>query len=141
MMHLVSTLSFFHLLLTTILLSDSRRKKMNKIDLYISKHAPAVRDRLEHLRQFIKEILPNAEEVMSYGVPAFRLKKVVLMYAAHKEHIGFYPMPETIVAFKDKLKDFSYAEGTVRFPHNKELPMELIREMVEFRLNALNKEH
>ena len=57
------------------------------------------------------------------------------MYAAHKGHIGFYPMPETIAAFKETLNDFSYAGGTVRFPHNKELPLDMIREMVKYRLN------
>ena len=110
---------------------------MNKIDDYISKYPPEVQERLEQLRACIREIIPEAEEVMSYGVPAFKLKKVVVMYAAHKEHIGFYPEPETIKTFKNKLKDYSSAEGTVRFPHDKPLPLELIREMVEYRLSLL----
>ena len=110
---------------------------MHTINNYISKYPPEVQQRLEQVRACIKEIIPDAEEVFSYGVPAFKLKKVVVMYAAHKEHIGFYPMPETIEAFKDRLKDYSYAEGTVRFPHTKDLPLELIREMVTFRLSQL----
>ena len=110
---------------------------MKKIDDYISTYPPEVQQRLEQVRACIKEIIPDSEEVFSYGVPAFKLKKVVVMYAAHKEHIGFYPMPETIEAFKDRLKDYSYAEGTVRFPHTKDLPLELIREMVTFRLSQL----
>jgi uncharacterized protein YdhG (YjbR/CyaY superfamily) len=101
-------------------------------------YPPEIQERLEQMRSCIREIVPEAEEVFSYGVPAFKLKKVVVMYAAHREHIGFYPMPETIVAFKDKLKDYSTAEGTVRFPNDRPLPLDLIREMVEYRLNALN---
>ena len=114
-----------------------KRMNMNNIQDYLFSYSPAVRERLEQVRTCIKEIIPDAEEVFSYGVPAFKLKKVVVMYAAHKEHIGFYPMPETIEAFKDKLTNYSCAEGTVRFPHNKELPLELIREMVRFRLSKM----
>lgn len=110
---------------------------MNKIDQYISKYPSAVQDRLEKLRRFIREIIPDAEEVMSYGVPAFKLNKVVVVYAAHTGHIGLYPEPTTILAFKDKLKDYSWSEGTVRFPHDKELPWELIREMLEYRMSLL----
>jgi uncharacterized protein YdhG (YjbR/CyaY superfamily) len=110
---------------------------MNKIQEYLSTFPADVRERLEQVRECIREIVPEAEEVMSYGVPAFKLKKVVVMYAAHKEHIGFYPMPETIDAFKDRLKDYSCAEGTVRFPHDKELPLSLIKDMVTYRLSVL----
>lgn len=110
---------------------------MNKINDYIAKYPPEIRERLEQVRECIREIIPEAEEVMSYGVPAFKLKKVVVVYAAHREHIGFYPLPETISAFMKKLKDYSWAEGTVRFPHNKELPLALIREMVKFRLSIM----
>jgi uncharacterized protein YdhG (YjbR/CyaY superfamily) len=113
---------------------------MSRIDDYIAKYPPEVQARIEKVRSCIKEIIPDAEEVFSYGVPAFKLKKVVVMYAAHKEHIGFYPMPQTIEAFKDKLTDYSYAEGTVRFPHNKDLPLDLIKEMVTYRLKSLNHE-
>jgi uncharacterized protein YdhG (YjbR/CyaY superfamily) len=101
---------------------------MKKIDDYIANYPPDIQQRLELLRLSIKKIIPDA-------------KKVVVMYAAHKEHIGFYPMPQTIEAFKDKLTDYSYAEGTVRFPHNKDLPLDLIKEMVTYRLKSLNHEH
>lgn len=110
---------------------------MNKINDYISSYPPEVQKRLEQVRTCIREVVPEAEEVFSYGVPAFRLKKVVVMYAAHKDHIGFYPMPETIEAFKEKLKDYRCAEGTVRFPHNKKLPLDLIRDMVAFRSSIM----
>lgn len=110
---------------------------MSRVEDYIAKYPPEVRARMEQVRACIKEIIPDAEEVFSYGVPAFKLKKVVVMYAAHKEHIGFYPMPQTIQAFKDRLKDYSYAEGTVRFPHNKSLPLDLIKEMVKHRLKDI----
>ena len=110
---------------------------MNTINNYISKYFDEVRQRLKKVRSCIKEVIPDAEEVFSYGVPAFKLKKVVVMYAAHRDHIGFYPMPETIKAFEEKLKDYSYAEGTVRFPHNKKLPLELIKDMVTYRLSIL----
>jgi uncharacterized protein YdhG (YjbR/CyaY superfamily) len=114
---------------------------MKKIDDYIANYPPDIQQRLELLRLSIKKIIPDAVEVFSYDVPAFKLKKVVVMYAAHKEHIGFYPLPQTIEAFKDKLTDYSYAEGTVRFPHNKDLPLDLIKEMVTYRLKSLNHEH
>ena len=108
---------------------------MSRIDDYISKYPPVVQERLERLRACLRELMPEAEEVMAYGVPAFRSGKAKIIYAAHKGHIGFYPEPETIKAFKDKLKDYSSAEGTVRFPHDKDLPLDLIREMVKYRLS------
>ena len=108
---------------------------MNKINDYISKYPPEVQERLERLRACFRELMPEAEEVMAYGVPAFRSGKAKIIYAAHKGHIGFYPEPETIKAFKDKLKDYGTAEGTVRFPHDKPLPLDLIRDMVEYRLS------
>lgn len=110
---------------------------MRRINDYISRYSPEVQERLEQVRECIREVVPEAEEVLSYGVPAFKLKKVVVMYAAHQEHIGFYPMPETIEAFKEKLKDYRCAEGTVRFPHTKELPLDLIKDMVAFRLSVM----
>ncbi|MEA2077849.1 MAG: DUF1801 domain-containing protein [Candidatus Marinimicrobia bacterium] len=112
---------------------------MNKIQDYISSYPPEIRERLKRTRECIRELIPEAEEVLAYGVPAFKLKKIVVMYAAHKKHIGFYPLPETIKAFKNKLKDYRFAEGTVQFPHNKELPLALIRDMVTYRLNIIDK--
>lgn len=110
---------------------------MSRIDDYFSIYPPEIRERLEQVRACIHSIIPEADEVLSYGVPAFKLKKVVVMYAAHKEHIGFYPMPQTIEAFKDKLKDYSCSEGTVRFPHKKDLPLALIQNMVHYRLSNM----
>jgi len=104
------------------------------IDEYISKFAPEVQEILKTLRKVIKEAAPEAEEKISYQMPTFALHGNLVHFAAHKNHIGFYPAPSGINAFKDELSEYKGAKGSVQFPLDKPLPYELIIRIVKYRV-------
>ncbi|MCG7384260.1 DUF1801 domain-containing protein [Paenibacillus sp. ACRRY] len=104
------------------------------VDEYISGFAPDVQVRLQALRQIIREAAPNAEEKISYQMPTYALHGNLVHFAAYKNHIGFYPAPSGIEAFRDELSVYKGAKGSVQFPLNQPLPEELIRRIVEFRV-------
>jgi len=89
---------------------------------------------LEELRATIKGAAPDAEEIISYGMPCFALKGNLVYFSVAKNHIGFYPTPGAIKEFKDELSIYEGAKGSVKFPKNKPLPLELIGKIVKFRV-------
>lgn len=103
------------------------------IDEYISACPEAVRQKLESLRTVIKSAAPEASEKISYQMPTFYLKGNLVHFAAHKNHIGFYPAPSGIQAFQRELSAYETSKGAVKFPLDQPLPLDLIRRMVEFR--------
>jgi len=109
-------------------------KKFQTVDEYIAEFPPKVKASLRSIRKAIREAAPDAEEKISYNMPAFALNGVLAYYAAYKEHIGFYPMPSTIAAFRKKLDGYALSKGTVRLPLGEPLPLELIADMVRFRV-------
>ena len=118
---------------------------MNVIDSYISKQPEAVQTALQQVRSCIKKAAPGAMEMINYQIPAFALveggrRDQQIMMAGFKKHIGFYPSPTTIERFKDELKPFKYAKGSVQFPINKPIPEDLIIRMVRYRLEELNRD-
>jgi uncharacterized protein YdhG (YjbR/CyaY superfamily) len=112
-------------------------------DEYIAKFPKNVRDVLEELRRVIKDSAPEADEAISYGMPAFKLNgKNLVFFAAWKNHVGFYPGgPSAIEAFKKELSPFKQAKGTVQFPLDKPIPFDLVKKIVKFRVreNELKK--
>ena len=82
----------------------------------------------------IKESAPDAEEKISYQMPTFALHGNLVHFAAHKNHIGFYPTPSGIEAFKDELSEYKWAKGSVQFPLEKPLPYDLVSKIVKFRV-------
>lgn len=104
------------------------------VDEYIAAYPKKIQYILEELRQVIREAAPKAEETISYQIPAFKLNGNLVWFAAFKNHIGFYPTASGIEAFKEKLVDYDVSKGTVRFPLNKSIPYDLIREIVRFRV-------
>jgi uncharacterized protein YdhG (YjbR/CyaY superfamily) len=113
---------------------ESNKKSINSIDEYIAQFPEEVQKKLKELRKEIKAAAPNAEERISYQMPTFRLKSNLVHFAAYKNHIGFYPTPGGIKAFEHELSVYEVSKGTVRFPINKPLPMELISKIVKFRV-------
>ncbi|WP_459476932.1 iron chaperone [Clostridium saccharoperbutylacetonicum] len=111
------------------------------IDEYILQFSPDIQDILKMLRKVIKEAAPDAEEKISWGMPAFAYHGSLVYFAAHKNHIGFYPAPSGIEAFKQELSEYKAAKGSVQFPITKPLPYELISKIVRFRVaeNTKNK--
>ncbi|MDF2530483.1 MAG: hypothetical protein K0Q65_64 [Clostridia bacterium] len=106
----------------------------NSIDEYILQFSQEVQEILKTLRSVIKESAPDAKEKISYQMPTFDLHGNLVHFAAYKNHIGFYPAPSGIEAFKDELSIYKGAKGSVQFPIEKPLPYELIREIVKFRV-------
>ncbi len=113
---------------------NAGNKKYNSIDEYHAAQPADTREILEKLRQAIKQAAPTATETISYGMPAFRKDKVLVYYALHKEHIGFYPTPDPINHFKKELEQYKTSKGAIQFPIDKPLPLSLIKKIVKFRL-------
>lgn len=104
------------------------------IDEYIASFPADVRKKLEEMRATIKKAAPEAEETISYAIPTFKLKGNLVHFAAFKNHIGFYPAPKGIEAFKKELSAYEGGKGTVQFPLDKPLPLALISKIVKFRV-------
>ena len=96
---------------------------------------------LEKFRATIKKAAPGAEEVISYGIPAFKLNGLLVWFAGHNKHIGFYPRVSAIEAFKKELATYKGAKGSVQFPFDKPMPLALVTKIVKFRIKEnLEKE-
>ena len=108
--------------------------KIETIDEYINSFPINVQNILEKLRKIIKESAPEAEETISYGMPTFKLNGNLVHFAAHKNHIGFYPTSSGIEAFQKELAPYKSAKGSVQFPIDKPIPYELIKKIVIFRV-------
>jgi uncharacterized protein YdhG (YjbR/CyaY superfamily) len=104
------------------------------IDEYILKFSPEVQEILNTIRTVIKEAAPDAVEKISYQMPTFALHGNLVHFAAFKNHIGFYPAPSGIEAFKEELSQYKGAKGSVQFPIGKPMPYELISRIVKFRV-------
>ena len=108
--------------------------KPASVDEYIMGFPKETQKKLEQVRTAVKKLAPTAEEVISYGMPAFKLNGMLVFYAGYENHIGFYPTPSGIEAFKKELSVYKNAKGSVQFPLDKPLPMTLINNMVKFRI-------
>lgn len=117
-------------------------KKFKTIDQYISAFPPNVQILLETLRYAIKKAAPDAVEVISYNMPAFKCYGRILVYfAAHTKHIGFYPRNQMInEVFQDDLISYETSKGTVKFPFELALPVTLVKKIIEYRVHEnMNK--
>lgn len=108
----------------------------NAIDLYIAKFPEEVRLRLEEIRTIIRKAAPKSEEVISYGMPAYKAHSVLVYFAGYKSHIGFYPTGDGIKAFEDQLEQYKWSKGAVQFPLDRKLPVKLISAMVKYRIKS-----
>jgi uncharacterized protein YdhG (YjbR/CyaY superfamily) len=104
------------------------------VDQYISVFPKHVQAMLQQMRETVQKAAPQAEEVISYNMPAFRFHGMLVYYAGNKAHIGFYPMPAAIVAFKKELAGYVTSKGAIQFPLDKKLPVTLIKNIVRFRM-------
>jgi uncharacterized protein YdhG (YjbR/CyaY superfamily) len=109
-------------------------KQPGNVDEYIAAWPLQVQDKLNTVRQIVKQAGPEAAEKLSYGMPYYSLNGRLLYFAAFKDHISLFAMPSAIKAFSSELSDYQISKGTIRFPSDKPLPLELIRKIVEFRI-------
>ena len=104
------------------------------IDDYIAVCPAHTREKLEEMWATIRKAAPGAEEIISYRMPAFNLNGILVYFAAQTRHIGFYPTPSGVAAFKDELGSYKSSKGAIQFPLDQPLPLELIARIVKFRV-------
>lgn len=114
--------------------------KAKNIDEYIAQFPKEIKGRLEQMRETIRKAAPEAEEAISYAMPTFKLNGNLVHFAGYKNHIGFYPTPDGIDAFKKEISKYEWAKGSVQFPHDQPLPLSLVTKIVKFRV-AQNKDN
>ena len=113
---------------------EENKITFNTIDEYIMQFPTEVQEKLKTLRKVIKEAAPEAEEKISYKMPTFTLHGNLVHFAGYKNHIGLYPTPSGIEAFKEELSKYKGAKGSVQFPIKEPLPYELIIKIVKYRV-------
>lgn len=117
-------------------------KTFNNVDEYILEFENETRERLTAIRTLIRETAPEAVESISYGMPAYKVNgKPLVYFAGYKSHIGFYATPTGHEAFAKELSKYKQGKGSVQFPMSEPLPLELIKEIVMFRLEENKNKH
>lgn len=114
-------------------------KTYKDIDSYIADFPEEVQVLLEKVRATIRKTIPKATEVISYGIPTFKLEKNIVHFAGYKNHIGFYPGASPLVKFKSKLKKYKTAKGSIQFPLTDPIPYDLIAEITKFRAKEIGE--
>lgn len=110
------------------------KRSAQTIDNYIASYPPEVQERLAAIRAAVREIAPQAEEAIKYGIPTFVLDGNLVHFGAFKHHIGFYPAPSGLEQFDDELTQYPRSKGAVQFPLDQPLPLDLIRRITAFRV-------
>jgi len=117
-----------------------RKAPTKTVEEYIAAVPRPAREALSEIRTAIRSaIAPDATETISYGIPAFRQKKIVVWYAAFSDHCSLFPTAAIIDAFEKELKGFSTSKGTIHFPLDKPMPTALIKKLVKARVAQLEK--
>lgn len=113
---------------------DSKKAGFTSIDEYIATFPDDIQKLLQQMRATIKAAAPDAKEKISYQMPTFDLKGNLVHFAALKHHIGFYPTPSGIDAFKDETSRYRSTKGAIQFPLDEPLPLELVSKIVQLRV-------
>ena len=112
----------------------AKKPTANPIDEYIARFPTDVQKRLKQVRKTVRTNAPDAVETIRYGIPTLQLGGDLVHFAAFKSHIGFYPTPSAIVKFEAELRDYESAKGSIKFPLDQPMPLDLIAKMVRFRV-------
>ena len=107
--------------------------KPNSIQEYFSWFPPEIQAKLQQMREILQQALPEAEEVISYHMPAFKTTEMLVYYAATKSHLGFYPTFSGVINFKEELASYVTSKGAIQFPYGEDLPEQLIVAIAQFR--------
>ena len=113
---------------------DVNKSRFTLIDEYIALFPAETQKILQEIRATIHAAAPGAAETISYQMPAFAQKGILVYFAARNNYIGFYPTSSGTQAFQQELSAYEYTKGTVKFPLDKPLPLDLIAKIVKFRL-------
>jgi len=110
------------------------KKQYKNIDEYIAGFPEDIQAILQSLRRVIHEAAPEAEETISYSLPAFKQDGILVYFTAFKDHIGFFPTSSGVSAFSKELSPYDTSKGTIRFPLDEPIPVNLIKKIVKFRV-------
>jgi uncharacterized protein YdhG (YjbR/CyaY superfamily) len=109
------------------------------IDDYIKQFDPSIQKILAEIRYTIQKSAPGAQETIRYGIPTFQVNdKNLVHFAAFKSHVGFYPTPSGIEAYKEELSKYKGAKGSVQFPINEPIPYKLISDITKYRFQQVS---
>lgn len=108
--------------------------KSKNVDDYIKLFPKEVHPALKKMRSIIQSVVPKAEEIISYNMPAYKQHSVLVYFAAYKNHIGLYPTSSGVRVFANYLKAYKTSKGAIQFPIDKPLPVLLIKKIVKFRM-------
>jgi len=117
-----------------VTIMDRNKNTFGPIDEYISQFSPDILKKLKKLREVIKEAAPEAEEKISYRMPAYHLNGPLVYFAAFKDHISLFPTGSPMEGFDEDLSGYRTAKGTLQFPLDKPMPYDLIKKIVKFRV-------
>ncbi len=112
----------------------AKKARPKNIAEYIGAAPQEAQKKLREMQACIRKAAPGATEGLKWGMPAFSYKRILVTFAAFKNHIGFYPTPSAVSAFAEDLAKFVTAKGSVQFPLQKPLPLPLIRKITAFRV-------
>ncbi|QQS18646.1 DUF1801 domain-containing protein [Candidatus Saccharibacteria bacterium] len=113
-------------------------KKELLVDGYIASYDEKIRQRLQAIRAVIRETTPEAVEQISYGLIGYKLRgKPLVYFGGFANHIGFYATPNGHEAFKKEFALYKQGKGSVQFPHEQPLPLELVKRVVEYRVKEI----
>ena len=115
-------------------------QKAANIDTYISGFPESTQKLLIQIRNAVKEVAPDTSEAISYGIPTFKLNgKNLVHFGGFRDHVSFFPTGSGIEAFKKELGEHVTGKGTANFPLDKELPLDLFKKIVKFRVEEISK--
>jgi uncharacterized protein YdhG (YjbR/CyaY superfamily) len=115
-------------------------KKPKTVPEYIAAAAPEARAKLRAMRACVRKAAPKSEESIKWGMPAYSRKRIVVIFAAFKRHISFFPTGSALKAFKRDLSRFVIGKGSIQFPLDKPLPLALIRKITLFRVREVEEQ-
>ena len=118
----------------------SKKARPKTIDEYIQAAPQEAREKLHEICSCIRAAAPGAEESIKWSMPAFSYRRILVMFAAFRHHIGFYPTPSAVKAFAKDLSKLKTAKGSIQFPLEKPLPLSLIKKITTFRVRESNEE-
>lgn len=113
---------------------EAAMTKFSTVDEYIAAFPPETQSILRELRATIRKAAPKAVEAISYNMPGYKLNGPLVWFAGYKNHIGFYPKPSGLLAFKKELAGYKSSKGAVQFPIDKPMPLSLVSKMVKYRI-------
>jgi uncharacterized protein YdhG (YjbR/CyaY superfamily) len=117
-------------------MADKNIQDINAIDEYIGSYPVEIQEKMTALREVIKKAAPNSEEKLSWQMPTFAQDGIIVQFAAHKAHIGFYPGPRALEVFRDELSGYKSTKGGVQFPYVKPMPLDAVANITIYNLEA-----